>query len=441
MVRQHRIAVCLGGTRRLLCAIVCAVSLVAAPPLLAKTPTPTGTPVRAYAPLDRLVMEFMDRCDCRSATAAVSRNGKLLLSRGYGWSDAFEKKRTSPDALLRIGGVTEPITAAAVRKLIREGKFSLHTKIFPYLNVKPLRFGQPDPRLNDITVGQLLEHRGGWDAHAFDPFINLTAVGKSLRVTRRLRPIEVVRFMMTEPLQFDPGQQQSQSNFGYCVLGRIIEKATAKSYGNYIKDDFFKALGVEDMRPGRHFADQRDSREVWYPVRGVPIETMDSFAGLVASAPALCKFLDAYWVNGEPRRPGDERQWTYYGNIVATTAFVRQRLDGYNIAILFAVRKAEPLTEQDDLTLGRKIDEEIDKISAAEPEVARREGNREPVIAQLQALLPPVKTATLVGPGRSNAEPTNWRSRKAVRTRRIRVFDRRLAGCPTTGHCPVCRLG
>jgi CubicO group peptidase (beta-lactamase class C family) len=336
-------------------------------PAFARTPpTPTGTPIRAFAPLDKLVLDFMDRCDCRSATAAVSRNGKLLFSRGYGWTDQVEKKRTLPDALLRIGGVTQPITAAAVRKLIRDGKLSLDTKAFPYLNVKPLRFANPDPRLNEITVGQLLEHRAGWNARTFDPFLDLAAVGKSMRVTRRPRPIEIVRFMMTEPLQFDPGQQQAPTNLDYCVLGRVIEKATSKSYGNYLKDVLFQPLGVTDIRPGRHFADQRDLREVWYPVRGVPIETMDSFGGLIGSAPALCKFLDAYWIDGQPRQSGEDLQWTYFGNIVATTAIVRQRTDGYNIAILFAVRKTEPLSEKDDLTLARQIDEAIDKVAGSD---------------------------------------------------------------------------
>jgi CubicO group peptidase (beta-lactamase class C family) len=355
----------------LLRGITCSLALSTASSVLAKSPTPptpTGTPIRAFAPLDRVVIEFMDRCDCRSATAAVSRNGKLLFSRGYGWCDAVEKKRTLPDALLRIGGITQPITAAAVRKLAQEGKFALDTKAFKYLNVKPLRIANPDARLNEITVGQLLEHRSGWNSQSADPFTNLAAVGKSMRVTRRPRPIEIVRYMMTEPLQFDPGQQQAFSNFNYCVLGRIIEKATAKSYGAYIQDEFFRSLGVHDVRLGRHFADQRDVREVWYPVRGVPIETMDSFGGLIASAPDLCKFLDAYWVSGEPRPPGGDQQWTYFGNIVATTAIVRQRTDGYNIAILFAVRKTEPLTEKDDRALAQAVEEAMDRIAASQPE-------------------------------------------------------------------------
>ncbi|HEV8068252.1 MAG TPA: serine hydrolase domain-containing protein [Planctomycetaceae bacterium] len=358
MIRQSRLAACL----------ICVAAILADHQLLGKAPKPTGTPVPAYARLDQAVIDFMDRCDCRSATLAVSRNGKLLFSRGYGWRDAVETKRTLPDAILRIGGVTQPITAAAVRKLIRDGKLSLDTKAFKYLNLKPLRFANPDPRLNDITIGDLLEHQGGWDSRTFDPFTDLRAVEKTLKVTRRPRPIEIVRFTLTEPLQFDPGSQKVVSNLGYCVLGRVIEKATGKSYGNYIKDDLFRPLGIEDIKPARHFADQRDQREVWYPVRDVPIETMDSFGGLVASAPALCKFLDVYWANGQPRQPGDDEQWTYYGNIVATTAIVRQRPDGYNIAIIFAVRRTKPLTEQDDRVLEQQIDAAMDKVAAAQPQ-------------------------------------------------------------------------
>ncbi|HEV3300049.1 MAG TPA: serine hydrolase domain-containing protein [Planctomycetaceae bacterium] len=357
MVHPNRMAICFVG----------AVALMSRGALLAKTPpAPTGTPVRAYAPLDQVVTDFMQHCDCPTATAAVSQNGKLVSSRGYGWCDALEKKRTLPDALLRIGGVTQPITAAAVRKLIRDGKLSLDTKAFKFLNLKPLRPANPDPRLQDITLGDLLDHRGGWDAHTFDPFTDLRAVEKSLRVTRRPRPIEIVRSMLTQPLQFDPGQQKVFSNFGYCVLGRIIEKATGKSYSNYIKEDLFRPLEVADVRPARHFADQRDPREVWYPVKDVPIETMDSFAGLVASAPALCKFLDVYWANGQPRQPGDDEQWTYFGNIAGTTAIVRQRPDGYNIAILCTVRRQEPLAEKENRALERQIDAAMDKIAAAE---------------------------------------------------------------------------
>jgi CubicO group peptidase (beta-lactamase class C family) len=333
--------------------------------LPAEAPTPTGTPVRAYSGVDKAVMEFMDRNDCPAATAAVSLNNKLVFSRGYGWRDSQETKHTLPDALLRIGGITQSITASAVRKLIRDGKLTGDTKVFPYLKLKPLRPDNPDHRLDVITIDQLLEHQGGWDASQYDPFLHVRDIDKTLHVTRRLRPLEVVRYMLSEPLQFDPGTQRVNSNFGYCVLGRVIEKATAKSYVNSVRDDILKPIGVEDIRAGRHFASDRDPREVWSPVKDVPVEVMDSFGGLVASAPALCKFFDHYWANGQPRQPGEDKQWFFFGSIPGTTAIIRQRPDGYNIAIICSVRKKEPLTEKDEGTLRGQIDEAIDKAAAA----------------------------------------------------------------------------
>ena len=366
MIQTFRLAAI--GSRRFLRFAVWIAATLCGPSILAKDPpTPTGTPVPAYASFDKLLIEFMSRCDCAAATAAISHNGKLVLSRGYGWRDAQELKRTLPDALLRIGGVTQAITAAAVRKLIRDGKLTNETKVFPYLKLKPLRYASIDPRLNDITIAQLLDHQAGWDVSSgFDPFLHPQDVEKALRTPRRPRPTDIVRYMLSEPLQYDPGTKKVFSNFGYCVLGRVVEKATGKPYFNYVKDEILRPLGVDDIRPGRHFATDRDSREVWYPVRDVPVEAMDSFAGLVATAPAICKFLDVYWANGQPRQPGDDEQWTFYGNIAGTTAIVRERSDGYNIAILLTVRRKEPLTEKDDQMLVQQIDDAIEKIAAAE---------------------------------------------------------------------------
>ncbi len=151
-------------------------------PVFAQAPPSTGTPLPLYAPLDDAVRQFMDRIGCEAAAVAVSRQGKLLVSRGYGWSDAHKKKPTAPDVLMRIAGVTQPITAVAVKKLIRDGKLSLDTKAFPFLKFKPPRGSSPDPRLDQITVGELLENKGGWDAQSgFKPFAHVQEIQKSLR--------------------------------------------------------------------------------------------------------------------------------------------------------------------------------------------------------------------------------------------------------------------
>jgi CubicO group peptidase (beta-lactamase class C family) len=334
-------------------------------PALAQTPPSTGVAVPEYAPLDRAVLEFMDRIDCHAATVAISRNGKILYSRGFGWSDPHKKKPTAPDAIMRIAGLSQAITAAAIKKLIREGKLSFETQAFPLLNLKPPHGTNPDPRLSQITVGQLLENKGGWDvANSFDPFSRLREIQKSLHLTHRPHPLDVVRYMLGEPLQFDPGQRTAASNIGFSVLGRIIEKVSGKSYAAYIAEDIFRPLGVDDVKLARTIFRERDPREVSYPVKDVVVEVTDSYGGLVASAPSLCKFLEAYWANGDPRQPGEDLQWAFFGNFEGTTAFIRQRPDGTNITVLCNGGR-KPSFEPDDRALGRLVNEAMDKIAAS----------------------------------------------------------------------------
>jgi CubicO group peptidase (beta-lactamase class C family) len=338
-----------------------------ATPLVGAQPRPvTRAAVRDFAPLDRAVLDFMDRIDAQAATVAVSREGKLLYSRGYGWSDAHKKKPTAPDAILRVAGLTQRITAVAVKKLIQDGKLSLDTKVFRSLNFKPPKGAVPDPRLFQITVGQLLEYQGGWDAQmTFDPFTRLREIQKSLHLSHRPHPNDVIRYMLGQPLQFDPGKRTAPSNFGFSVLGRVIEKASGETYEKYVQQAIFRPLGVDDVKLGRSLPRERDPREVWYPVKDVLVEITDSYGGLVASAPSLCKFLDAYWANGDPRRSTDDLQFSYSGNFEGTTALIRQRPDGYNIAVLFNGRRDASRQEEDDRALEQAINDAIDRVAAA----------------------------------------------------------------------------
>ncbi len=77
----------------------------------------------------------MATIDCTAATLAISKNGKLIYYRGFGWSDEVKQKPTAPDALMRIASVTKPITAATVKAAIRAKLISTDTKAFEYLAI------------------------------------------------------------------------------------------------------------------------------------------------------------------------------------------------------------------------------------------------------------------------------------------------------------------
>ncbi|MDB5296514.1 MAG: beta-lactamase [Phycisphaerales bacterium] len=342
------------------CVLFVAVSIALARPTVADAPPApdrlpvTGPAVPGYEPLDKAVADFMGQIRATAATVAVSGGGRPAYSRGFGYRDARRQTPTAPDDLLRLASVSKTVAMALAKGLIREGKLSYDTKAFAFLGLAPAG----DPRLADVTVRHLLEHKGGWDkAVAGDFMFQTTKVELGLGLKYAARPADVVRYMTTQPLQFAPGERYAYSNFGYCALGRVIEKAAGGPYADVLKSRLADPLKIADLKPGRSKAADRDPREVGYPIRdgAYSVEVLDVPGGLVASAPALIKFLDAYWVNGEPRRPGAKGQtWAFFGSLPGTTAMITQRPDGTNVVVLLNARR-DASFEADNGTLMKDV--------------------------------------------------------------------------------------
>jgi N-acyl-D-amino-acid deacylase len=287
-----------------------------------------------------------------AGTLAVARDGKLLLARGYGHTDREGKRKVEPDTPFRLASLTKPITAAAVYKLIGDGKLSLDARVAALLAIDPPAGGKRDPRWDEITVRHLLEHRGGWDRdRAGDPMFQ-KAIARALGLKGPPTPADIVRYAAGQPLQFDPGSKSAYSNFGYCLLGRVIEKAAGQCYGDYVRKELLAPLGIRSVEPGRTLPQDRNPREPFYshPRRGqdmldgpelVPVadgsfrlEALDAHGGLIGSAPDLVRFLGAYRLHGAPLSdkpsPG-----VYTGLLPGTYTVLIQRADGVAIAALF----------------------------------------------------------------------------------------------------------
>lgn len=323
----------------------------------------SGKVVKGFEPVDRAAEEFLNRIDGQAMTVAISRNGVILYSRGFGWRDEARKTQTQPETIMRIASVTKPFTAAAIKTLVRSGKLQLNAKAFDLLKLTPPPGAKVDPRLKSITIQQLLEHKGGWDREkSFDPMFKIGEVEKDLKLKEPAKPIDVVRWMLGHPLQFDPGERRAYSNFGFCVLGRVIEKVSGKSYGDYVKETVLKTSTIKDMKLGRNLVKDHDPKEVWYPAKNINVEVMDSHGGWIASASSLCLFMQHYWIDGDPRG-GGTAEWTFFGSLPGTTSMVRQRKDGYNIAVLCNQRR-EGKSDDDNEKLEKLMDAAVDKAKA-----------------------------------------------------------------------------
>jgi N-acyl-D-amino-acid deacylase len=358
----------------------------------------TGPTNSDLEPFDRLMTSFMAQHKVPGGALAVTRSGRLVYARGFGYANLEAKQPVQPTSLFRIASLSKPITAVAVLQLAEQGKLKLDDKVFDILRFTPHleAGGSVDPRLRGITLLHLLQHTGGWDsAKSFDPMFRSVEIAKSLGVAPPATQEHIIRYMMGKPLQFDPGERYAYSNFGYCLLGRVIEAVTGKPYDEYVRAAVLAPLGITDMRIGTTLPSGRAPSEVkYYDHKGrtgpavvggkigdpVPcpygawyLEGFDSHGGWIASAADMVRFAaafddpqhccllrpatiqtmfarpkglaghepdgrpkDSYYACGWSVRPvGDKANHWHAGRVDGTATLLVRRHDGLDWAVLF----------------------------------------------------------------------------------------------------------
>ncbi|MGO9111302.1 MAG: serine hydrolase domain-containing protein [Thermoguttaceae bacterium] len=280
----------------------------------------TGPVVPKLAAYDELMTAFMREHKPPGAALAVAYHGRLVYARGFGYADVERREPMRPAALFRIASISKPFTAATVMQLIQQGKLHLDERVLPLLKLEPHleRGTHMDPRWHRITVRQCLQHTAGCNRDkSFDPMSAQTAeqVAKALRVSLPIHPKQIISYTMGKPLDFDPGTAYVYSNFGYCVLGRVIEAVTGKAYHEVVRERILARVGIRNMQLGKNLLKDRAPGEVKYYDRsqrtgraisgpkigaeaplpyGVEcIETMDANGGWIASAVDLVRFATA----------------------------------------------------------------------------------------------------------------------------------------------------
>lgn len=223
--------------------------------------------------LDAAMKPFMAANGITAATVAVAKDGVMLAERGYGHRDSASQIPLPADAMFITASIVKPVTAAAVQKLARERKLALTDHVFctgqnaPCWLARELQPAAPDVRLADITIGHLLAHQSGWNADiSGDPLTSEFEIQQTLGLSAPPQPDDIIRFMLRRPADFAPGARTAYSNFGYLLLGRIIEKASASSYVEYVQDQIMRPLGIPktDFESMRSLLRDRHPREPHY---------------------------------------------------------------------------------------------------------------------------------------------------------------------------------
>ena len=300
----------------------------AGPPVESDSIPVIGLASPGMASYDRIIPALMREYHIPGGAVAVVRDGKLVFAHGYGWADVEDGVAVQPDALFRVASLSKPITAVAVLLLDQEGRLDLGDRAFGYLaDLEPPLGRTRDPLLGFITIEQILQHSGGWDRdRTFDPMFLPQRAADAVGAPAPASAETVIRYMLGQPLQFEPGSRYAYSNFGYAVLGRIIERVTGTSYGEWVQQNVLAAAGAHHMRLGRtRLADAAPGEVRYYAVPGQPlayrtsqsvfpgegavpepyggfyVEAMDAHGGWVSSTVDYLRFLLS--VDGRPEQP------------------------------------------------------------------------------------------------------------------------------------------
>lgn len=275
--------------------------------------TPNGvTPKESFA---KIIPALMSKWNIPGGAVALARNDAIVMSEAYGLADTSRSAPVTTASLFRLASLSKPVTSAAVLKLYEAGLLDLNARVFDILTgLEPPPGSTLDPRLADITVLDLLRHSGGWDRDlSFDPMFRSREIAAVFGTPPPADAAAIVRYMMGQPLDHDPGTRYAYSNYGYCLLGRIIEKVTGQPYETYVRTAVLDPAGASGMRLGRSLAADRADREVTYydyagapqavsvfaagteyvpwPYGGFAIEPMDAHGGWLASAADLLRVL------------------------------------------------------------------------------------------------------------------------------------------------------
>ncbi|WP_202875769.1 serine hydrolase domain-containing protein [Kribbella speibonae] len=283
--------------------------LIGRPADAAATWKTTGTAVPALAGFDNQMKAFMQARGVTAGQVAVTYKGRLVLARGYSTSTALT---VQPTSLFRIASLSKSFTAAAIVKLVQDGKLSLSTPVANILDITPASGLTRDSRWSTITLWKLLQHLGGWDRDVSgDPNFKDAIISRTLGVPLELQHADVIKYMAGQKLDVNPGTKYAYSNFGYLLAGRVIEKVSGLSYESYVKQKLLAPLKIKRMSLGYTIA--KHSGETSYesqytgptvldmsgktvaaPYGSFSMRIQDANGGWIASAPDLVRWAKMF---------------------------------------------------------------------------------------------------------------------------------------------------
>jgi CubicO group peptidase (beta-lactamase class C family) len=322
----------------------------------------TPTPGTALTQFDKTMEDFFRENGVRAGQLTIFKGAVKRFEHAYTYT---RYPITQVNSLFRIASVSKAFTCAAIQTLLDQSKLKLDETVFTLLGIthKAVASQNPDPRINEITVGHLVNHLGGfndkgtgmfWEGgnpvpSTFDPVFSIRNIATTMNLTGPPTKMDLARYMFGEPLQFTPGGPITDkngkpafaySNFGYMLLGLVIEKKSGMPYIDFVRQQVLAPIGITDVFLARMLSGPIP-REVSYDDTGsgfnalephanvtapnpwggfgAVTDLMDSGGGLVANATVIAQFVNKFMAWGLGHGRGGARS----GEMSGTAAWAQ----------------------------------------------------------------------------------------------------------------------
>jgi len=159
----------------------------------------------------------------------VARDRTILLDKAYGDANLEWNIPNTPTTKFQLASITKEFTAASILLLAERGKLNVNDPVKKYLSDAP-------PSWDKVTIFSLLTHTFGMP----NKFDGITSWSQTVP------PDKLIAAFRDKPLDFESGTSGKYSNAGYYLLGYLIEKISGQSYGDFVEENIFKPLGMND---------------------------------------------------------------------------------------------------------------------------------------------------------------------------------------------------
>jgi D-alanyl-D-alanine carboxypeptidase len=165
-----------------------------------------------------------------SGAVLVAKGGRVVMSEAAGLADREAKTPNRLDTRFNLGSMNKMFTAVAVAQLAQQGKLRLTDPLGKFVP------GYPNAEVARVTLEQLLTHTGG-TGDIFGP--EFDAHRKELK-----GPKDYIALYGKRGVLSPPGTKFEYSNYGFVLLGAVVEKVSGQGYYDYVRDHLYEPAGM-----------------------------------------------------------------------------------------------------------------------------------------------------------------------------------------------------